>query len=355
MIAALIICAICAFIIGINIGISKLFEYKIARTPIAKKAVRYRMVYNVIRVILIILFVGICFLFFYLMGDILLSMSDTAGKFTIVSIFGLLFLTFSSLRFPVHAYTKEDIRDEKFVLYLRGFMTDKYDISTDQNTILSYFNVNKFFIVNTSQQNETQPEELPFSEEKLAKAIGKKMPLYCVGQPKEVYSPHGCKRVYLDHEKWKEDVVDLINKATYVFILLHDTENCQWEIVECADKAAWKTIYLIEDKFSYDELITSMGEATPEMLSNQDKQISDIFTGIMEDLTPNYKHKLQELSDTLDKSQLSIEQKEKMFSTFTRKIVKLHCAVYQKNGEVFTTRYRNTISGLQRLMVDLSA
>lgn len=354
MLAALIICAICGLTIGINIGTAKLFEYRISRIPIARKAVRYRRLYNIFRLLFIILFVGICVIYFRIFGDVLLSMDTKMAAWVLLSIFGLIFVTLASLRLPVSTCTKDEIKDKEFVIYLRGFVNDNYDISGDTHKFLSYFSMRN--IINPTSKKETRPEDLPFSEEKLAKAFGKKMQVYCVGQPKDVYSPHGCKRVYLDHASWKEDVVELIKRAKYVFIHLHNTANCQWEVIECATQVPEKTIFLVEDLLSYDEMSTAMEDRFPEMLASQKQEITDVHTGILSDLVPSLKQEIQEFADALDKSKnLNDEQKEALFSVFIKSKIKIHGAVYQKNGKTIMTRYRNTIPGLQMVIADLQS
>ena len=353
-ITAIILLTIWGAIIGITLLISKLFELKIARTPVARKAVRYRMVFNVIRIFIIILFIGIVILFFYIMSDILASMSDNAGKLTIIGMIGLIITTFATLSLPIHSYTKEDVKEKDFVLYLRGFMTDKYEFSSTENSVISFFNLQNILALGTTKK-EPRSEDMPFSEEKLAKACGKAMPVYCVGQPGEVYCPRGCKRVYLDHATWKEDVADMIIKAKYVVILLHNTENCIWEILKCNATALQKTIFLVEDIYSYNKIAESMQGTLPEVLSSPHQQLLDEFDKLMNDLVPDMKQKLEDFSNALDKSKnIPEELKQEMFLIYTQREIKLHCAIYQKNGKAVVTRYRNTIGGIRMVLDDMS-
>lgn len=352
MLAALVILLICGFTVGVNLLVTKLFELKIARTPIARKAVRYRVVFNVIRVLFIILFVGMVVLFFYTMGGILFSMDSNVGAFILISIVGLIIVTFARLKLPIHAYTKEDVKEKDFVLYLRGFRTDTYDISSTDYAIASYFEVSN--LLGTNTKKEPRQEDQPFSEERLAKVCGKTLPVYCVGQPGEVYSPHGCKRVYLDHATWKEDVADLINKAKYVVVLLHDSENCIWEILQCSENASQKTIFLIEDIYSFNQIVKSMQGTLPEMLASQSLRLQEEFDTLMNDLGMDLKLKLEEFSNAIDKQKsYTEEQKLEMFTIYAQREVKLHCAIYMKQGQVVTTRYKNTPSGLRLILDDI--
>ena len=56
------------------------------------------------------------------------------------------------------------------------------------------------------------------------------MPAYAVGMTKELNSPIGAERIYLNDAEWESEVMDLMTKASLIVILLNDSQSCIWEI-----------------------------------------------------------------------------------------------------------------------------
>ena len=56
------------------------------------------------------------------------------------------------------------------------------------------------------------------------------MPVYAVGMIKELNSPIGAEHIYLNDAEWESEVIELMTKASLVFILLNDSQSCIWEI-----------------------------------------------------------------------------------------------------------------------------
>ena len=54
--------------------------------------------------------------------------------------------------------------------------------------------------------------------------------LYAVGRPNEIDAPYGATRVYISESTWKQEVEELIHKATEIFLRVCDTEPCKWEL-----------------------------------------------------------------------------------------------------------------------------
>lgn len=127
---------------------------------------------------------------------------------------------------PVSSKQLKDIsQEEKFVLYLRGFSSDNYTgIST---------------LVENSQFDG-------FSEYHFINILNKYFPVYTVGMTKELSSPYGAKRIYLDDNVWEEDVSKLINIAEIVIVLVNDSDNCIKEIERCYNLN--KTILVVDDE-----------------------------------------------------------------------------------------------------------
>ena len=114
-------------------------------------------------------------------------------------------------------------RNPNYFLYLRGFNTDNY----------------------TSVH-----EERSFSEPLLSKHLSKIAPLFAVGMTKELFTPNGAKRIYLDDDVWKEEVAYLMYYATRVFILVNKNDNCLWEIEQSLNMIE-KIYYIVDDMDQY--------------------------------------------------------------------------------------------------------
>lgn len=82
------------------------------------------------------------------------------------------------------------------------------------------------------------------------------MRCYSVGMTKELSSPIGSKRVYLTDENWKEGVKDLMSRASLIFINIHDSDSCMWEIIQ-AQSYANKTVIICDN---FDRLVGMRGK-----------------------------------------------------------------------------------------------
>ena len=119
--------------------------------------------------------------------------------------------------------------NNRFALFLRGFKDDDYgkesslDIKEDDNT---------------------------FSEYYFYRVLRPKIRLVAVGMTKELDSPYGASRIYLDNDTWQPDVVKLMTKADVIYILVNDRESCIWEISQAACMKE-KTVLIVNDWKKY--------------------------------------------------------------------------------------------------------
>ena len=130
----------------------------------------------------------------------------------------------------VQSFSKEKYLEKHgdgFILYLRAFDTDYYT---------------------------RDPRKISF-EMQLAKAVKKKSgkKMCAIGMTKEVDAPYGADRVYVGDETWKEDVKELMEKASSVFILVSDRESCIWEIKQSAPILK-NCCYIIKSKSEYESV-----------------------------------------------------------------------------------------------------
>lgn len=125
----------------------------------------------------------------------------------------------------VSSYTKDSYLQSfnQYILYLRGFTTDKR--------------------YHTIPLKKTYKQ---FHELEFVKLLNKKFEVCAVGLPGEVEAPYGATRVYLNNETWQNDVSQLIDKALHIYILVNNSESCIWEIIETR-KYLSKTTLIVDN------------------------------------------------------------------------------------------------------------
>lgn len=127
-----------------------------------------------------------------------------------------------------------DYKGKKYSLYLRGFDTDNYEkIDKLENNRKEVFDT--------------------FSEYWFFKLLKKryKQQVVSVGMTKELDSPQGTLRIYLDDEDWKNGVATLMDNAERIFILINDRESCIWEIIQ-SKNCLNKTVFISDNQQKYD-------------------------------------------------------------------------------------------------------
>ena len=112
---------------------------------------------------------------------------------------------------PLSGKRPQDIRGDNFILYLRGFICDDYsltpkDLARNCNN-LTFFSEGHFIYL-----------------------LKQYMPVYAVGMTKELNSPIGAERIYLNDTEWEDEVWGLMERARLIVVLLNDSQSCIWEI-----------------------------------------------------------------------------------------------------------------------------
>ena len=140
--------------------------------------------------------------------------------------------------------------EEEFYLYLRGFSDDLPFNSSDK---------------------------LPkgkFNETLLAEAVeyGLGIPMCALGMTKEIDCPLGAKRLYVNDDDWQEQVLQLMQRAKQIFILVNNRASCLWEI-EQAQTMKDKIVFIVDDRDSYNQVRRLYGEMfdMPEPLQDNTK------------------------------------------------------------------------------------
>ena len=128
---------------------------------------------------------------------------------------------------------KEDIIKDNYALFLRGFEKDKYTYDIRLRARKDWDSFSEYHFVNL---------------------INKFMRVYAVGLTNEIEPAVGADRIYLSNESWQNDVIELMDEATMIIILINDKPNCRWEI-EQSLKYRDKTLYIIDDVSKYEALL----------------------------------------------------------------------------------------------------
>lgn len=145
-------------------------------------------------------------------------------------------------------------RESDYVLYLRGFETDFYYNDKGANPVYAILK-NSIFRYDY------------FNEKLLSKVLKEKVKFYGIGMTKEVASPNGASRIYMDDDCWKENVLKMMQDCGAIVILLHSKRNCIWEF-EHALPFKEKVYCVSYDQNMYKEVLQSMKgkiELTPEV------------------------------------------------------------------------------------------
>lgn len=127
----------------------------------------------------------------------------------------------------ISTFSKETFLNKytRFSLYLRGFEDDNYSKN-------HHFKKNRF------------------SEYQLVRLLKTRIQVCAVGMTKELDSPDGAIRVYVNDNSWKEDVRELMDKSESIYILVNDRPSCLWEIEQSAELKS-KTVYLVDNIVRY--------------------------------------------------------------------------------------------------------
>ena len=235
----------------------------------AKQSVRIRKCFKLIRVIVLVYYTYL--ILFAIIKAAIAYASFFSSKYPtgilIASIFFMALRVYASFSLPVSGMTLDKLRSKSFALYLRGFSSDDYNSSMEENIDIAEnrFNVSVGRAKINTIQKGTQPSNT-FLERNFIKAFKKSthMPVYSVGMTKELESPEGSKRVYLNDETWQQGVGLLIDRAKYIFVLVNSSDSCIWEILQCQKKAKGKTFYFIDDEKNIVELQNKLKDSTPE-------------------------------------------------------------------------------------------
>ncbi len=121
-----------------------------------------------------------------------------------------------------------------YSLFLRGFSSDDYE-SIDKLELKSddsFDGLSEYWFFKILSRADRRP-------------------VVSIGMPREVESPYGTQRVYLDDNTWNDDVKKLMQHAGMIYILVHDSESCVWEILQTRTLIE-KTVFIADNQQKYD-------------------------------------------------------------------------------------------------------
>jgi len=147
-------------------------------------------------------------------------------------------LTFNP--FPISIQTKDSFLSihEDYVLYLRAFHNDNYDDERETDVLTPY-------IFKDSMPDDQYLFER-FCEQFFIEEIEHFLPSCAIGMCFEMESPIGASRIYVDDKTWREDVLGLMEQATWIIVLLEDRESCLWELEQSLGMRE-KTVYIVDN------------------------------------------------------------------------------------------------------------
>lgn len=124
--------------------------------------------------------------------------------------------------------------ERSFCLFLRGFLTD--ELSRDLHKV------------------EIVPHSA-FSEVHYVKDVERQtgVKVFAIGNPKELDSPYGAQRVYLDNATWQDDVRVMMDCSHQIHIRVCNTPSCLWELQQ-AQKWLNKVTLVVDDLKAYEWL-----------------------------------------------------------------------------------------------------
>lgn len=211
---------------------------------------------------------GLLFTIIFVVG-VLLSMrlvnSDlnywtTGGGKIITYVLGIFFVTnqgYIIIAGNVSTYNKEKWlkKHKQYVLFLRAFEDDNYDYSSSTNKPLLGFT--------------------KFNENAFILEVSKYIDACAIGLRDETYAPFGADRVYLEHSTWQQETIELINRASFVFVLVNDSPNFIWQIESLKDYLD-KAIFFVDNLNKYESLKNKLSGIInfPDIT---DKNLSSLF------------------------------------------------------------------------------
>ena len=132
-------------------------------------------------------------------------------------------------------------RPRRFALYLRAFHNDRYS---------SHGAVEHLVCMDLA---EVDSEDDSFSEKDFADEMEKSINTYAVGMSKEVVHPDGARRIYLNDDTWQEDVLELMEAALRIIVLVENRESCIWELQQSIEMQE-KAYFIVDDVEMYLEI-----------------------------------------------------------------------------------------------------
>ena len=158
----------------------------------------------------------------------------------------------------------EDIleSDAPFSLFLRAFILDD--------------TTNRRFVIENKVNKKKR-----FSEYLYCKG---KANIFAVGNPKEVDAPFGAPRVYLDTVRWKEQLHELLDRASTIHIKVCNTPSCIWELNQALTQKEKLTL-IIDSIEEYNHVRNNI-PSLPQVHVNAGKDYATYFVTFDENKTP---------------------------------------------------------------------
>lgn len=213
---------------------------------------------------------------------------------------------------PLSGKRPNDITKFKFILYLRGFAHDDYTLNQ---------------IDLTKKRNDLSN----FSEGHFISILKQYMPVYTIGMTKELNSPIGAERIYLNDAEWEQEVINLMEKASLIVILLNDSQSCIWEICQ-SNQFKEKVVFISDNSVKLTNIRKELNKqyVYPFPIGLKDKTISYILEKKHQTLVIEYSNTEKNYRQIIKK--LMHEKFGLRKFIFTQKRLKLILSIY---GAIF--------------------
>lgn len=184
------------------------------------KSTRIALPIIIYSVVITICIIGLIFVMYYTEGE----WTDSALLAFVTIIVVLFFNMIHGIKDGnVSTLEAKDLlsTNQRYTLYLRAFKSDR-DLSSFSE---------KHFVRLLARNGEPK--------------------LYAVGLPNETDAPAGATRIYISDATWQQEVEELMQKATKIYLRVGDTEPCRWELGKSLLHKG-KLIFIVDNISEYD-------------------------------------------------------------------------------------------------------
>lgn len=180
---------------------------------------------------------------FFVLSSLLILIAINTQTISWIWVFGIIFSIIGAYLFKKSKFLGQKKGEEALqldkrdpILYLRSFLHDPIATKADNDFLLA-----KVFSFGPPQPLNSEEEQISF-------AVNHFGPFIAIGDPKEAIPKLGASRIYTEHWKWKDVVIDLIRRSQLVILRVGETPGFWWEVSAVLhNKEPEKIMFLLPD------------------------------------------------------------------------------------------------------------